>query len=525
MELAIIPESAPFDPEQRAWLNGFLAGWLGLHRAAEATTAEAPASPPAEVEEFPWHDPSLSMDERLGLAEGRPLERRLMAAMAQLDCGACGYDCRRYSEAIATGQESSLTLCSPGGAETAKALRRIVKESADDSPPALAKASSDAPAPRPNWSGWSRSNPYPARIIRSVNLNGPGSAKRTHHVEIDLGHGGLRYEVGDALGVFPTNCPELVADLIDTLAVPATEPLTLPPDGLPSTLREALTRHACLAEATDALLGLLARSAADPAEAEVLARLVEDDEPVGGCDVLDLLRRFPSARPSPAEFVAALAPIRPRLYSISSSPRRHPTQVHLTVGRVAYTSESRLRKGVASTMLADRLAPGDEVRVFVQPSHGFRLPDDPSAPIIMIGPGTGLAPFRGFLQDREAAGAAGRSWLFFGDQRSATDFLYREELESYLRSGVLTRLSTAFSRDQENKIYVQDRMIEAGVELFAWLEEGAHVFVCGDARRMAPDVDRALHRIVREHGHVGDDGASEYLAGLRSVGRYRMDVY
>ena len=522
MNISIIPESAPFNTEQRAWLNGFLAGWLGLPGA----TAPAAVAPLPIDEPEPWHDPALVIADRLKLADAEPTPRRLMAAMAQLDCGACGYLCRTYAQAIASGVEKSLTLCSPGGSETSKALKRLLKEK---SPPlngdgASTKPSASNGAPKNGTNGWSREKPFTARILRSINLNRPGSDKETRHVELELGQDGPKYAVGDSLGVYPENCGTLVADLIATLQAQGDEQVRAP-DGAETTLANALTRHACLAELTDPLIELLADKTADPVEATRLRTLLDDDAPIAGFDVLDLLRHFPSARPAPADLLAALAPVKPRLYSISSSPKRHKGQVHLTVRRVTYEHNGRERKGVASTMLADRVGPGSPIRVFIQKSHGFTLPDDPKTSVVMIGPGTGIAPFRAFLHERHALAAPGPNWLFFGDQRSATDFLYEEELAAFLDQGLLTRLDTAFSRDQGRKVYVQDRITEQGAELFRWLEAGAHIYVCGDAKRMAADVDRALHKVVREHGVMDDDASKSYLARLSSTGRYRRDVY
>jgi sulfite reductase (NADPH) flavoprotein alpha-component len=524
MEIALIPPSAPFSPEQRAWLNGFLAGWLGLNHASApipaTTTSVVPASEPESKPET-WHDPSLAIDERLNLAEGEPLPRRLMAAMAQLDCGACGYVCRTYAEAIATGAEPRLTLCSPGGSETSKTLKRLVKEQA---PAPAQTAHSNGHAAQVKVNGWSRENPYTAELIRSVNLNGQGSEKETRHVEVALGNDGPRYAVGDSLGVYPENCPELVNEVIAALEARGDEPVT-PATGRATTLREALRADCCLSELTEALLEQLAASATEPAEAAEARALIVDDSPVAGWDVLDLLRKFPSARPEPAAFVAVLAAMKPRLYSISSSPKRHTGQVHLTVRRVSYEHNGRGRKGVASTMLADRVGKGAPLRVFVQKSHGFALPDDPGAPIVMIGPGTGIAPFRAFLHERDALGSRGKAWLFFGDQRSASDFLYKDELEEFLRHGTLTRLDTAFSRDQGSKVYVQDRITENGSEVFAWLRDGALIYVCGDAKRMAADVDRALRGVIARHGGTSDDEAQARLKALAVSGRYRRDVY
>jgi sulfite reductase (NADPH) flavoprotein alpha-component len=535
MSISLIPESAPFTTEQRAWLNGFLAGWIGLDGAgappgaiATAGALPLPHSEP-QAEDFPWHDPALPIDDRLEMAGGKPVELRLMAAMAQLDCGACGYRCETYAEAIASGEETSLTLCSPGGAETSRALKRILKESSTNRPngqangpvaPAGSPRNGHAPAAP---AAWSRRNPYPARVIRSVNLNRPGSEKQTHHVELDLGDSGLVYNPGDALGVYPTNCPELVAQILAALRLSGDEPVDGPAGEI--SLIEALSRDRCLARPTEELVALLAAKATDYGEAATLQSALEDDGPIAGLDVLDILAAFPSARPTAADFARALGMLSPRLYSISSSPRCHPGQVHLTVGRVVTDRDGRPRKGVASTMLADRLAPGDLARVFVQESHGFAPPADPTTPMIMIGPGTGIAPFRAFLQERAAAGATGRNWLFFGDRRRATDFLYEAELAEALRVGLLTRLDLAFSRDGDRKCYVQHLMEEASADLFRWIEEGASVYVCGDARRMAADVDAALHRVIRLGGTLDEAKARDYVRDLAAAGRYLKDVY
>jgi len=255
--------------------------------------------------------------------------------------------------------------------------------------------------------------------------------------------------------------------------------------------------------------------------------MIADDGPgiPEGYEVLDLLTQFPSARPSLEEFAAALAPLQPRLYSISSSLKAHPEQVHLTVGVVRYLNlRGRQCKGVASTYLADRVRPGQKVRIFVQTSHGFRLPGSPETPVIMVGPGTGVAPFRAFLQERRTTGGT-RNWLFFGDQKSDADYLYREELEGYLADRVLSRLSTAFSRDQDRKIYVQHRMLEEADDLWSWLQQGAHFYVCGDAKRMAADVDQALKQIIAERGKMTPEHAKAFVADMAKAGRYQRDVY
>ena len=531
---SLIPDTAPFDAEQRAWLNGFLAGWVGLQTAggpapqaggSPSGALIAEGTPPEEEDEdFPWHDDSLPMGERMELAEGKPLERKLMAAMAQLDCGSCGYLCRTYAEAIADGSEKSLKKCTPGGKETAKKLKELVAGAPAEAIPAAAAPSAGAPSAGPSAGPvWTRDNPFPATLLTVRNLNGAGSAKSTSHVEIDLSGSGLQYEVGDSLGLYPTNCGELADDVLAALGGDPNAVVS-PPAGDDCPLRQALIERACLTEVTGELLELIRPLCRDPAEAGVVAKALEDEDTIEGWDVLDLLHATGSATLDPAAFAAALSPLQPRLYSISSSPKAHPGQVHLTVGRVEWAAGSRQRKGVASTMLADRLRVGETVRVFVQKSHGFTVPPDPGAPAIMIGPGTGIAPFRAFLEERAVTHAPGRNWLFFGDQRAETDFLYRDELDGLRERGVLHRLDTAFSRDQEAKVYVQNRMLEAADELYRWLTDGAYLYVCGDAKRMAVDVDRALHAIVADRAG-GEAAAKAFVRDLKKSKRYCRDVY
>jgi sulfite reductase (NADPH) flavoprotein alpha-component len=544
LPLPVLPDSAPFTASQRGWLNGFFAGLLNTQTGAPggATSAtsmsEAPAPQADAEEEFPWHDPAIAIDERLKLAEGRPHARVLMAAMAQLDCGACGYECKTYAEAIAAGDEKDLTRCTPGGRDTAKMLKQLAPATPAAAQPgkaAAAKAgsapsktrqgaSSGSPSTSPD-SAWGRNNPFPARLLKSVRLNGSGSAKDTRLVTLDLKGSGLTYKVGDALGVYPENCADEVGEVIEALGATGAEEVC-GWDGQAVSLFEALLHDYTITRPTPGLIELMTERATDPAERDALITLRDDaDGPAPGVHVVDLLRRFPSARPSADNFVTALSPLAPRLYSISSSLRACPGEVHLTVGAVRYTNAGgRACKGVASTYLADRVRPGVRVRVFVHPSHKFGLCEG-DRPIIMVGPGTGIAPFRAFLQERAAAGATGKSWLFFGDQRSACDFLYRDELEGYLQDGVLTRLDTAFSRDQPEKVYVQDRMMARAHELWEWLQLGACFYVCGDAKRMAADVDQALRRIIAEQGKLPAAAAEQFVAAMVREGRYQRDVY
>jgi sulfite reductase (NADPH) flavoprotein alpha-component len=381
----------------------------------------------------------------------------------------------------------------------------------------------EAGAP-PAKAAYSRKNPFPATLLTNRRLSADGSGKEVRHYEISLDGSGLIYEAGDALGIVPTNCPALVDELLHALNCDGEEAVPTP-DGQEDSLRIALERHYEITKIPAPLLKAIAERSSDRTLADLMRP--EEKEALGhylwGREVLDLLADFPSVTFKPAEFVSHLKKLQPRLYSISSSLKAFSEQVHVTVSTLRYESFGRTRKGVCSTFLADRV--DGPVPVFVQVSHSFRLPKNGDTPIIMVGPGTGVAPFRAFLHERRAVGAKGRNWLFFGEQHAATDFYYREELEPMMADGHLSKLSTAFSRDQKEKIYVQIRMAETGDELWAWLQEGAHFYVCGDASRMAKDVDLALHAVIEKNGGLGKEGAAEYVKKLKADKRYQRDVY
>jgi sulfite reductase (NADPH) flavoprotein alpha-component len=516
----VLPESAPFSEEQRSWLNGFFAGLLSLDNAGvTALSPEQNAAVMAEAEDgAPWHDPAMAITERMQLAEGKPLPRKLYAAMAQQDCGQCGYVCETYSAAIAEGKEGRLNLCAPGGKETLRQLKALMAEGGAPAAPAPAEAAPPAPA---GPLGRCRENPALATFLSRRRLNGDGSQKETWHVEFDLAESGLDYVVGDAFGILARNDPRLVDAVIALLGARPDADI----GGKP--LREALIADRALGPAPDALFQLISYVTGGELRAKA-KRLAAGEDPDGDLerlDVLGTLHKFAAARLSPEAFVEALDPLQPRLYSISSSFNDTPGRIALTVDAVRYRIGNRPRWGVASTFLAERIAPGDKLPVYVQRAHGFGLPQDPQVPVIMCGPGTGIAPFRAFLLDRRATGATGRNWLFFGHQRRASDFFYEDELNAMKQEGLLTGLTLAWSRDGSEKIYVQDRMRERGAELFAWLEQGAHFYVCGDAKRMAKDVERAMVDIVAAHGGRSADEAVAYVAALRKAGRYQADVY
>jgi sulfite reductase (NADPH) flavoprotein alpha-component len=519
----LLPETAPFSATQRAWLNGWLAAFCGVlsGTAAEPLPADASAASAsaAEDENLPWHDMALPLDERMALAEGRPLEQRLMAAMAQQDCGQCGYLCKTYAVAIASGAEKALNRCVPGGKETARQVKALMELSAAV-PAAVAK-----PAPTIAAAPAGKTSPMPARFEAALPLNKSGSAKDTRQVVLDLAGSGLTYEVGDALGVHATNCPETVAAIIACLGGQEHDAVE-GPDGARRTLRDVLTEACDIGRPSDEAVEVLASRAINHDESQRLQALAEGYPGAGpeNADLLELLETFPSTRPPVQELISALSVLQPRLYSISSSPKAVKDTVHLTVAAVRYELRRRKRKGVASVFLAERAASRGRVPVFVQPAHSFRLPKDNDAPLIMIGPGTGVAPFRAFLQERRALGAKGQNWLFFGDQRRASDFLYEDEIAEFRRDGLLRELDLAFSRDQAERLYVQQRMRERGKALWAWIAEGAHIFVCGSIA-MGKDVDAALAAIIARQGGMGMGAAKAYLATLAREQRYLRDVY
>ena len=384
-----------------------------------------------------------------------------------------------------------------------------------------APAKSAAPA-----SAWTRSNPFPGKLVVNRRLSGPESEKDTRHFEVDLKSWGLSFEVGDSVAVYPTNDPALVDEILHALGAKGNELVTAAKTQ--KSFRDALLKDFSITQPTPKFLRAITERAKSSNLLKDLlhaSRKEDLERYLWGMEVIDFLSEHPSAKFAPEEFVALLTKLQPRLYSVASSLRAFPEQVHFIVDVIRYESHGRERKGVASTFLAER---ADKAAVPVYPSSAkhFHLPENPDTPIIMIGPGTGVAPFRAYLQDRQAVGAKGKNWLFFGAQRESCDYAYREDFDRFKRDGILTRLDCAWSRDQAHKIYVQHKMLEHAAEIWKWIEgEGAHFFVCGDARRMAKDVDAALRKIVQEHGGKDVEAANEYVEKLKSEKRYKRDVY
>lgn len=374
---------------------------------------------------------------------------------------------------------------------------------------------------------FSRTNPFQAKVLKNINLNGSGSSKETRHIELSLEGSDLSYVPGDALGVIPQNDPELVASLLDEMKWDPEMAVTINKQGETLPLKEALTSYFEITLLTKKIL----QQAAAFTENEELQTLlsVENTDNLkrycNGHDLLDLLREFGPWKASAQEIVSLLRKMPPRLYSIASSIAANPDEVHLTIGAVRYTAHGRDRKGVCSIQVAERSQEGDTLPVFIQPNKHFHLPESQDKDIIMVGPGTGIAPFRSFIQERAVTKATGRSWLFFGDQHAASDFLYQDELEKYQKDEVLTKLETAWSRDTAQKVYVQNKMLENSKELFEWIENGAYFYVCGDKEKMAKDVHNMLIDVIEKEGTMTREAAEAYLNDMKKQGRYLRDVY
>ncbi|MCT9075934.1 diflavin oxidoreductase [Streptomyces fulvoviolaceus] len=562
---SLIPADAPFSAQQESWLAGFIAGIAAAGRR-DSAGADAPAATIDVLIGTQTGNAELVADDVVAGARARGLGGRAtalddvtpeaLAAMshvivvtstygegempdnaglfwealqsdtaprleglqyAVLGLGDRGYDdfCQaaklidtRLEQLGATRLhervDCDVDFEEPAGEWTAAVLERLAAETG-------AKGTGAAEAPKKPRSQWNKRTPYPSRLATNRLLSTPHSAKEIRHYEFDLGDSGITYEAGDALAVVPVNDDGLVGALLEHLGS----------SGDQETAELLRTEREIRTPSKELIADLVERAPASELAAVVAHGDRGDlDSWLWGRDLLDLLRDAGSRAPSTAELLPFLRPLQARQYSISSSPLAHPGSIHLTVASVRYDRY----EGVASTYLADRVGADSTVGIYLQPNASFSVPAD-DAPMVMIGPGTGIAPFRGFLHERAARGASGRNWLFFGDQHRETDFVYEDELTALRERGVLTELDLAFSRDQAEKVYVQTRMRERSRELYAWLEDGAHVYVCGDASRMAKDVEAALLGVIAEQRGRGEDDAAEYLADLRRAKRYVRDVY
>ena len=372
---------------------------------------------------------------------------------------------------------------------------------------------------------YSRKNPYPAELLKRVKLNAEGSAKETIHLEFKLEEAALTYEAGDSLAVLAHNADDVVQDIITLTKLNSSSLVKI--KGESYTLLESLTSKLDITALSLSVIKRYNELIKDNQLEELLKPENKNDlqDYISGREIIDLLYEFPAEELSADALISIMRKLPSRLYSIASSPKAHPQEVHLTVGVVRYHTHGRERKGVCSTFLAERIFKGSKAEVFVTTNKKFKLPVNNETPIIMVGPGTGIAPFRAFIEERKATNATGKNWLFFGDQHYSTDFLYQSEWQNYLNEGILTKLDVAFSRDQKEKIYVQNRMLDNSRELFAWLEKGAYFYVCGDATRMANDVDDALHDIIEKEGGLEQEDAKAYVKKLKDEKRYLRDVY
>lgn len=576
-----VPEDAPFSIEQRAWLNGLLAGLfldspatsieqpdsleIAVYFATQSGTAERLAKKLSKELKALGHrvavasvenvTPVMLAGQKLAVffvstyGEGDPPEnashfRDLLFAdnaplLHGLSYAVFSLGDRTYENFCKFGSDLDERLASLGAQRLLTRLESDVDVDAAFEPwhtqlidtfsgesSTTAKVTGPPAHTAPAAQKHNRDNPYRAELLERVPLTSESSSKLTMHLAFAIEDSDIHYQAGDACGIAAQNEPALVEAILCELPFAASERVVLPQIGEIS-IEEALLFHLQPSRLTRKMM----RAFATKTGCGTLTSMLHSDQSASldaymhGRDLIDLFHDYPAVVESASELVALLPKLTPRLYSISSSPAAHGREVHCTVAVVRYRSRDRERGGVASTMLADRVLVGGHVPIYIQPNNRFRIPSDSNAPVIMIGPGTGIAPFRGFLHERRALGHVGRNWLFFGERSASSDFLYRSELEEFAEDGHLTRLDTAFSRDQSHKVYVQDRMLEAGSELFDWLEDGASLYVCGDASRMAKDVHAALHRIVETHGSMSPDAAQEYVSALADNHRYHRDVY
>lgn len=581
--VSLIPDDAPFTAKQREWLSGFLAALLapaepgqlvdsrpavtlGVLYASETGTAEGLARKFARTAKAQGFDATardigtLSLDElaKLGQTiviaathgEGDPPDSavaftRMLKEAAGTPLAGLGYT------VFALGDSTYLKFCAYGAfldqrlaelgatrlaervdcdgdpstpyAAWCDRIMSLIAERSGASAPGIAHIAVEAHDTDDEESGpGTRANPVPAKLIDNRLLTS-GSDKEVRHIALAFEDFTPAYEPGDSLGIFVAAPPDMVESVLSASGLDGGTKVDV--DG-ECTLAEALTHRLSIGRLVQPTLIKFATWANDPELSALLAP--ENGEALAkylyGRDLVDLLIRYPGVIDSAQKLVTILPRLAPRLYSIASSVKAHPGEVHLTVAAVRYVSHDRVRSGIGSTFLADRAA-GKSISTYIQRTLRFRLPSDPSVPIIMVGPGTGIAPFRAFLEERRVNGVRGKTWLFFGNPRMTTDFLYKDELESFLADGTLTRLDTAFSRDQEHKVYVQHRMQENAAELWRWLKDGAYFYVCGDASRMAKDVDRTLKEIVARQGRLSGVAAQREVDQMISDGRYVRDVY
>jgi sulfite reductase (NADPH) flavoprotein alpha-component len=547
----LVPDNAPFDEEQRAWLNGFFAGLLGLaghsprapieHRPA-ALVAAALSGAPA-----PWGNPALSIERRLQLSEGEDLEGRLSSALAQLECGQCGSSCQGYARALATGDEKDASLCAPGGPSTARHLELLLAEGGKSSPgvrgrgpggaalrsvrglaqPSVAPAS---PVPRPSLvaprslvrPGHDRPQSLHCRVKSQKKLTFADAGSEIREVVLELSGSEVQYRAGDCLAVFPHNDPDLVRSLLRAVGARGQEIVTTP-NGSCEVWR-------CLLEDVDIThvrvetLQLFARAAGDAEERRALSGLAREGAPTS-FDLLDLVAMFPSARPSIDQIVSTLGALEPRLYAIASSPAVHPGELHLAVRMVRAERAGRERKGVASHFLAEGVLRGDDLEVHVHPSDRFELPEDRKGPMIMLGSGTGVARFRAFLEELEVRGRRGNTWLIMASCFEGDEALYEAELRAWSRLGVLEHLDVVKLGQRGRRVGPQDVLRKRARRVISWLDRGAVVYACGEGKALSSVLNETLIEVLGRQGKMSQAQASDFVHVMRREGRYVEEVY
>lgn len=579
MKLPKFPVDAPFSADQKSWLSGFLAGVKAVQTSTLEDSKQSKNNPDSVL--------NILFGTQTGNAEGLALETADVAKTYGLDTKVQGLDevdikdfqnmknvivsIATYGEGempdnaelfwkdlvspempklpemrfgvLALGDTGYDEFCQAGKLidmrlEQLGASRIISRQDCDvDYEDIAASWISDAVPKLTNnlsrsdpgekstrvRSEWNRKNPFPARLSLNKLLSKNGSGKEIRHYEVDISDSGIEYSAGDVINVLPVNNSTLVSLIIERLDI---DPSHIP-NGKEQSLEVLLTSYYEISTPGKKLVTYLEEKLNN----ESLSKVVKNSDKqalsdyLWGKDILDLLNIDPDFHFDVDEFLSNLKPLQHRAYSISSSPKKYPDSVHMTISSVRWLTNNRDHLGVCSTYLADRVNDDQKVKIFMSPNKAFRIPENHETPMIMVGPGTGIAPFRAFLDEREIIGASGQNWLFFGDQTREFDFIYENEFSEKLKKGILTKLDLAFSRDQDEKIYVQDRMLESSAELFRWLEKGAYFYVCGDALRMAKDVDATLRKIIEMEGNMTSEKADAYVNNLKKEKRYLRDVY